>query len=253
MNTRLSFACAICAAVLLSATANAQTISLEADYWMPFNGDGKAESGYMIDIAKAVFEPKGFQVTYSVTPWARAVADVRAGKCSAVVAAGVDDAPDLVFPKEEQGLGDQTFYVKAGSPWKYAGVGSLKGLKLAVIKDYTYFPDLDSYIKANPTSVVVGFGEGPLEDNLRLLVDGSVDVVVDATAVLAYTVNVMGIKNKIAIAGNGGSPMEMYIAFSPKDPKSKEYANMLSTGTAALRKSGQLMRILAKYGLSDWK
>ena len=253
MKTRLSFACAICVSILFSTAVYAQTISLEADYWMPFNGDGKAESGYMIDIAKAVFEPKGFQVNYSVTPWARAVADVRAGKCSAVVAAGVDDAPDFIFPKEEQGLGVQTFYVKAGSPWKYTGVGSLKGVKLAVIKDYTYFDDLDSYIKANPKSVAVAFGEDPLRDNLRLLVGGSVDVVVDATAVLAYTANRMGIKSKVANAGNGGSPLPMYIAFSPADPKSKEYANMLSAGTIALRKSGALKKILAKYGLSDWK
>jgi polar amino acid transport system substrate-binding protein len=236
------------------ATAGAQKIiSLEADYWMPFNGDGKAETGYMIDIAKAVFEPKGYQVTFTVTPWARAVADTRSGKANAVVAAGVDDAPDFVFPKEEQGLGVQTFYVKAGSPWKYSGVESLKGLKLAVIKDYTYFPELDDYVKASPAGLVVTFGEDPLRDNLRLLVAGSVDVVVDATAVLAYMTNKMGIKGKVAMAGNGGSPLKMYIAFSPADPKSKVYANMLSAGTIALRKSGELKKILTRYGLSDWK
>ncbi len=239
-------------AVLAMAGAQ-QTISLEADYWMPFNGDGKAETGYMVDIAKAVFEAKGLPVTFTVTPWARAVADTRSGKCSAVVAAGVDDAPDFIFPKEEQGLGVQTFYVRAGSPWKYSGVQSLKGLKLAIIKDYTYFPELDDYVKANPAGLVVTFGEDPLRDNLRLLVAGSVDVVVDATAVLSYMTNKMGIRSKVVAAGNGGSPLKMYVAFSPANPKSREYANMMSAGTAALRKSGELKKILAKYGLSDWK
>jgi polar amino acid transport system substrate-binding protein len=253
MKSGLSFAFALCASILLAPGAHAQTISLEADHWMPFNGDGKAESGYMIDVAKAVFESHGLQVKYSVTPWARAVADVRSGKCNAVVGAGVDDAPDLIFPKEELGVGVQTFYVKAGSPWKYSGVDSLKGVKLAVIKDYTYFPELDAYIKANPSGVKAGYGADPLRDNLRLLLDGPVDVVVDNPAVLAYTADSMGIKGKVSVAGNGGTPLKMFIAFSPANPKSKEYADMLSTGIAALRKSGELKKVLARYGLSDWK
>ncbi len=124
------FACALCAAFSLASSAFAQVINLEADYWMPFNGDGKAETGYMLDIAKAVFGSKGLEVKYTVTPWARALEDVRAGRSSAVIAAGVDDAPDFVFPVQEQGIGVQSFYVKAGSSWKYSGVDSLKNLKL---------------------------------------------------------------------------------------------------------------------------
>jgi len=48
-------------------------------------------------------------------------------------------------------------------------------------------------------------------------------------------------------------PSKLFIAFSPKNPKSQEYAKLLSEGTAALRASGELRKILAKYGLSDWR
>lgn len=99
----------------------------------------------------------------------------------------------------------------------------------------------------------MAFGDDPLKDNLRLLVGGSLDVVVDATAVLAFTVNKMGIKDKVAVAGSGGAPLKMFIAFSPADPKAKDYADILSAGTAALRNSGELKKLLAKYGLQDWK
>ena len=253
MKGLFSLVAALGLSLALSAGVHAQTLTLEADNWMPFNGDGKTDSGYMIDIAKAVFEPKGIQIKYSVTPWARAIADVRSGKGNAVVGAGVDDVPDFVFPKEEQGLGAQEFYVRADSHWKYSGIQSLKGVKLAVIKDYTYFPELDTYVKANPTSVVVGFGDDPLKDNLRLLLGGSADVVIDATAVMAYTVDTMGLRSKVKKAGTRGEPLKMFIAFSPADPKSAEFANMLSAGMTGLRKSGELKRILAKYGLTDWK
>lgn len=253
MRTRVRYALAVCLGVSLAAAAGGQTISLEADYYMPFNGDGKAETGFMIDIARAVFEPKGLKVTYQVTPWNRALEDAKAGRCTAVVGAGTDEAEGFVFPAEEQAQDVQAFRVKAGSPWKYAGIASLKGRKLAVIKDYTYFPELDDYIKANPASVVVRFGEDPLRDNLRLLQAGAVDVVVDSSSVLSYTVGKLGMQKNTISAGTGGDPAKMYIAFSPAVSRSSEYARILSAGMTALRKSGRLKAILAKYNLVDWK
>jgi polar amino acid transport system substrate-binding protein len=104
-------------------------------------------------------------------------------------------------------------------------------------------------LKSSPKGVKIAFGNDPLRDNLRLLVDGGLDVVVDATAVLAFTVDKMGIKGRVVAAGNGGEPLKMYIAFSPADPKAKVYADMMSAGTAALRKSGELKKLLARYGL----
>ncbi|SFV56538.1 ABC transporter, periplasmic domain [hydrothermal vent metagenome] len=45
----------------------------------------------------------------------------------------------------------------------------------------------------------------------------------------------------------------VYLAFSPNNPHSKEYAKILSEGINTLRKSGELDKILAKYGLHDWE
>ena len=46
--------------VVTALTVHAETITMVADEWPPFNAkpQGKAE-GYMVDIARAVFEPKG--------------------------------------------------------------------------------------------------------------------------------------------------------------------------------------------------
>jgi polar amino acid transport system substrate-binding protein len=43
------------------------------------------------------------------------------------------------------------------------------------------------------------------------------------------------------------------MAFSPKNPKSKEYAKLLSAGIEQMRLSGELSKILAKYQLTDWR
>jgi polar amino acid transport system substrate-binding protein len=45
----------------------------------------------------------------------------------------------------------------------------------------------------------------------------------------------------------------LFIAFSPKEPKAKIYANILAKETKEMRKSGELKKILATYNLTDWQ
>lgn len=242
--------------LLASSSLIADTITLKADYWMPFNGDGKAETGYMLDIAKAVFEKQGHKVVFVTTPWETALVEARNGKCNGVIGAAVDDAPDFVYPEEEQGISIQIFCVKSGSPWKYAGIGSLKTIKLGVIKDYTYFKELDDYIAAFPSVIHFATGDTPLQDNLEKLLKGELGAVVDDRSVLRYTVAKMSLQGKVAFTtgvGDAAKPSKLFIAFGPKTPKSAEYAKLLTNGMAALRTSGELKKILAKYGLTDWK
>lgn len=53
-------------------------------------------------------------------------------------------------------------------------------------------------------------------------------------------------------AGSVG-PTENFIAFSPVNPKSREYAAILDRGMAEMRASGRLRQILQRYGVKDWK
>jgi ABC-type amino acid transport substrate-binding protein len=41
------------------------------------------------------------------------------------------------------------------------------------------------------------------------------------------------------------------IRFSPKKPNAPQYAKLLDRGLAAMRKSGELASILAKYDMTD--
>ena len=241
------------AGLMAASMAYAQTITLEADYWMPYNGDGQSETGYMLDIAKAIFEPKGYIIRFTQIPWARALADARAGKAEGVVGAAFDDAPDFVYPAEEQGRGQTEFYVLAGNPWRYTGIPSLAAVRLAIARDYTYFPELDQYIESNAGRLYTAYGEDPLSDNIRLLMAGSVGALVDVSDVVRYTIAKEQLQTKIVSAGTGGEAAELFTAFAPGGPRSAEYAGILSDGMVALRRSGQLAAILARYGLTDWK
>jgi len=254
MLKRIATALTICLISFISMQAD--TLTLKADYWMPFNGDGKTDTGYVLDLAKAIFEPKGHKVVFVITPWDKAIAETRAGKGEGLIGASPSDAPDFVYPAEEQGESVLLFCVKAGSPWKYTGIDSLRTVKLGVIKDYSYYKDLDDYIKASPGAVAFGTGTNPLQTNLTKLVQGEFGVLIDDRSVLKYTIAKMNLQGKVAFTmatSDVVKPSKLFIAFSPKNPKSAEYAKLLSEGMAGLRASGELQKILAKYGLTDWK
>ena len=231
-----------------------ETLKLEADYWMPYTGDGHAEVGYAVELVKAIFKKQGIRVVYQEVPWARAISDARDGKCDGVIGAMVSEVPGFVLPHEVIGRSVQEFYVKRGSAWKYTGIESVKGIRLGVIKNYSYFPGLDAYINTNSNQIHFGFGDHPMTDSLiPMLIRGRIDAVIDDRAVIRYDLKRMGLDREFVAAGIGDEVQNSYIAFAPGNAKSPQYARMLSAGIIALRKTGELKKILSHYGLSDWE
>ncbi len=231
-----------------------ETITLAADPWPPFNMDPAISSneGFMIDIARAVFEPLGYKVEYSVLPWTKALKETENGKFTAVVGAAHEDAEGFIFPQKAQGVSELAFFVRQDDGWKYSGISSLKGKKLGVILDYSYGSDIDEFLKDNPDAKWA-FGDLPLIKNFTALSKGDIDVVLATKAVGEYTVNEIKLNDNIRIAGTDESLDAVYVAFSPKNPKSKEYAKMLDEGMEKIRKNGTLTKIMSKYGMQDWE
>lgn len=245
------------ALLTLPVSTQADTINLVADEWCPYNCEpGTDEPGYMIEIAQRVFSEAGHTVTYKTLNWSRSVEDTRHGKYDGIVGASKPEAEDFVFPKENLGDSANSFFVTRENNWRYQGMSSIEKVRIAVIKDYEYGTLLDDYIAANKADlkkVQVATGDNALEKNFTKLVHGRVAVVVEDGAVGRYAAKSMGLADKIQLAGNDGDASDLYIAFSPQNPNSQNYAKILSQGIERLRSSGELQTILAKYGQTDWR
>ncbi|GAB6095025.1 transporter substrate-binding domain-containing protein [Desulfatiferula olefinivorans] len=243
-----------CLVLGLAATAPADTITIVADEWSPYNGNPASNKpGYGIDIAKRVFETEGHTVVYTVIPWSRAILDTREGKYNAVIGALREDAPDFIFPDEAFGLYRNAFFVKKGHPFRYRGPESLLTVRVGLIKDYSYGEPLDAFFSANRHLVQYSYGEDPLEININKLLLDRFDVLVEDMNVFREKARVMGVSDQIVTAGIAGKGHFVYIAFSPRIEKSSRYAGMLSAGIRRLKASGELDSILGAYGLSYWK
>lgn len=233
--------------------ALADPLRLRADAWCPYNCvPGSDKPGYMVEIAQKLFADGGLD--YQLLPWSRAVEEARGGRIDAVAGATADDAAGLVFGKLSAGATITVIVTRRGDGWRYAGPASLSGRKLAAVRDYSYGADLDAYIKAHETDgglLELASGEDVTDQNLKKLLAGRVDAVVEDRNVAEFALVAQGMEGLVEMQ-NVGEVTPLFIAFAPGGPGT-ERAARLDAGIAALRASGELSRILARYGLTDWE
>lgn len=258
MTMTRKLARALALAILVGGgSAQAATITLVADEWCPYNCEpGSAKPGYMIEVAQKAFAEAGHTIDYRNMPWSRAVAESRAGKFDGIVGAAPGDAEDFVFPSNSLGSSSAVFWVNKGEAWKYAGMASLDAISLGTIRDYSYGDDLDAYVEKNEKDakrVQIASGDNALDMNFKKLAAKRIGTLVEDRNVAEYFIADSGQAGKFAAAGEVAEPDPLYIAFSPASKDGKAYAKILSDGVQKLRESGELGKILSKYGLSDWQ
>jgi polar amino acid transport system substrate-binding protein len=102
----------LCLLLLLAVSAGAETITIRADNWPPFNGNPKdMKAGYMIEVLREIYGPLGDKIDYQLLSWDDSLASVRKGEFNTVVGASHDDAAAFVFPQEAFGSSTNTFFV----------------------------------------------------------------------------------------------------------------------------------------------
>lgn len=244
------------ATVFVSGHARADVISFRSDFWCPYVCNPDSETpGYMVEIARTVFEKHGHKVQVKLSNWVRAIKDTRSNRVQGLMGCSVVDAPDFIYPKKSLGIMKNAYFVPKNSTWTYKGRPSLQGMKIGVINGYTYGDSVDNLIRSRHRSFIPFSGDRPLEQVIRMMQVGRLDGFIENPVVLQYTSGSAKITmENMKVAGwvENHDPA-LYISFSPNNPKSQEYAEILTRGVEELRRSGELQRILQKYNLKDWE
>jgi polar amino acid transport system substrate-binding protein len=171
------------------------------------------------------------------------------------VGAYKEDAPDLSYPEEAQAIDDTAFWSRPGKQWTF-DQKHLLTTKIAVIGGYHYDGGiLDAHIDANQSGGLVHAAKGndALEKNIKMLLAGRVDIVVESPSVMSAKLKHLGKADQVVEVARMNDPSEIYIACTPGKKRIEGYIKLLTDGTRALRASGELKTILDKYGVSDWK
>ena len=245
--------------LLVSRAGAGETLVLAADNWCPYNCDpASGRPGYVVELARAIFRERAITIEYQQISWSRSLHLARAGQVNGLIGVTPREAPELVFPEEPVGVSHNSYWTVKSSHWRYNGPRSLDNLQVGVIQQYDYGKPLNTYLHdpANRSHVQWLSGPNALVQNLKKLAASRVDVVVEDEAVVRYMARKSGLLERFRLAGVEGSARgedDVYLAFSSRDPHARQHARTLDTGIRALRRSGELARILARYGLRDWK
>lgn len=248
--------CAVALLALAAGGAGAAEVTLRADSWCPYNCEPGNRPGYLVEIAKAALEPAGHTVNYSMMAWTDALAAVKEGKVSGALGAVRTEAPELVYPKSSLGLSRPTLVVRRGRDLpglSDKNLEPLKNVRFGSITDYYYSDTVNAFIDANKASpnMVRVSGDNVTEDLVNMLIDGKIDAMVEDSNVVDYLLESKGYRNLFNYVALG-DPSDVSIGFSPKDPNSKAYVDLIDAKLAEMRKNGKLTQILDRYGVRDW-
>jgi len=249
---RLLLSVLVVGLALGAAKADERTLVIAADRWCPVNCDpGTEKPGFMVDIARAIVEPHGYTVRYETINWARALLYARSGQFDGVFGALREDAPDFVLPALPQGKTKVGLFKQAGAPWRYIGEESLNGRSVGVILDYAYGEHLETLLEERTITSYQG-GDAPLDINVRKLAAGRLDLVIEDVNIFWHKAEEIGVRHKFELA-HIFSEEDIFIALSPSKPQSNELARLLADGMSELRQTGELQKIMSRYGLDVWE
>jgi len=236
--------------VLLATSAwGGELIIVAPDFWCPYSCKASdANRGFTIDIIDAIFSAHGDRVKFVNMNYARALSEVRSGEATATPATYKNEAPDFVFPDEPISSSRYCFYTAANSQWKYTGVESIATLRIGIIKGYSYGDALDRAIRSKHYDFETEYGDDLTIRMAKMMMAGRLDAFVEDEKLLAY-LRKMNPELKLRKAGCEKAS-DTYMAISPKSPQAQRYAKIFSDGMKELKRSGELTRILERYGIN---
>ena len=236
--------------------AFSQTITIRTDLWCPYACDPKSDNpGYMVEIAREAFSAHGIKINYDVLNWARSLSDTKLGLYDAVVGASRSDVEGFILPKYPSGKNLNHYFVLKESDWKYKNIQSIDGKKIGVINDYTYGEEVDKLVAKSHPSFSKITGDDPLERIVKMSKAKRLDAFVENPLVLRLKLEELKMPLDLfrMSSKNLTDDTDLFIAFSPKNPKSKEYASVFDNELMKMRKDGRLKKILSKYNVEMWK
>jgi polar amino acid transport system substrate-binding protein len=244
--------------LISSLPAHADIVTLRSDYWCPYSCDPNSDHpGYLVEIAKEVFGKAGLTVDYQLMPWKRVITLVKEGTVDGAVGATIHEIPHSFMPEGGPlGVNRAALVMLEDTHFDFKGIESLQTLKIGVVSGYLFDDEgpIDDYVQEHRGKedgrIVESFGvEGDMT-NLKKLVQGHVDAVMDDQQVLAYSLSRMTPRPKVRIVPIG-QQIDISLAFSPRNSRSIYYTKLLSEGIAEMRRNGRLLQILGRYGLAD--
>lgn len=241
----------------------AETLKICYDQWAPmtiFPSAQSNERGVVIDMLQHIYQSKGYTLEYYEVPLARGLDMVTEGLC--------DILPEYLYSKNAEQKFEfaqqatfayaTAFVVRKDDPWRYRGIQSVKGKRIATGPGWDYSSmstEYQNYIddpeNANFVEVIAGYDD-VVDRIFQMIHENRIDLYADNELVLQYVLNQLGLEKSLKIVRPGleNKLIERPI-FSNKIPSQKRKALIKIWNEGRIdMKGSQENAILKKYQVS---
>ncbi|MDC7217479.1 MAG: transporter substrate-binding domain-containing protein [Spirochaetales bacterium] len=199
------------------------------------------------EIVEECFRRMGEDVELILIPWNRALSMGMQGNADCIF--NILKTPEREFqllyskPLRQEIM---TLYVRKDSPLVFNGdLSELKGLRLGLIRDFSYGKKVDIFIKNQVPDSDIEFSVAS-EMSVAKLTKGRFEVMVGDMISTLGAINRLGVADQVRQLGAPISKNDVYVAFSKK--RNLRYLrDRFNVALESMRVDGTLDRIVKKY------
>jgi polar amino acid transport system substrate-binding protein len=244
--------------------AQAKNLKVCYDQWPPmtiFPTSQEPRRGVVIDMLSDIYRQAGYTLTFFEVPLGRGISMIAEGLCDILpeYVFSPNDENDFVYAKQASFVYTTAFIVRRGDPWRYSGIDSIVGKRIATGPGWNYssmsqpYQDyLDDPKNHDKVEVVAG-NDDVVDRILNMMVSHRVDLYADNVFVLKYVLNHTGLNDQLEIVlpGLEGLLVEKPI-FSLKLPleKRQRLMEIWDKGRKAILPA-QESKYLKSYGIEE--
>lgn len=234
-----------------------EPIRLGYDDFCPYSCLRDDKNGYFVDPVQEVLTAHGYKLIPVKGSWARLKTMAQKGQLELVVPLTRYETEELKLDRNTLPLGqiDGRLFTHKSSSWQYKDEASLKGQSMAIIRDYGYPPVIAALVedpeqKKNILTLASDLGT---DQQVKMLANQRITIVPSDRNAFLYHARRHGLENSIRLAGS--LPMEslytdLHVGIATRVPElRKKLREVLDRGIEDMKKTGQLARIKAKYGV----
>lgn len=248
--------------MLFSHAVRAETMKVCYDQWPPmtiFPSSYESRRGVVIDMFSDIYQDAGISLEFFEVPYARGMQMVKEGLCDVLPEKEFSPLRDAgyVYAKKETFRYPTAFVVRRDDPWRYEGVESVHGKRIATGPGWNYSSMSEEYQAylddpANQDSVEIVSGESDVVDRIMLMiVEGRVDLYADNVFVLQYILRLNGLSEKLRVVTPGldNRLIEKPIFSSKLDPDRRaRLIDIWDNGRESMTPEKEA-RLLESYGI----
>ena len=243
--------------------SHAKTLKVCYDQWAPmtiFPSEVSPARGVVIDMLDQIYTSKGYKLIYYEVPLARGLDMVAEGLCDILpeYLFSKNSTKGFVYASEKTFAYSSAFGVRRDDPWRYNGIESIKGKRIATGPGWDYSSmsvDYQNYIddpkNSDLVEVIAGYDD-VVDRIFRMIKENRVDLYVDNELVLQHILNRLNLGDDLEIVRPGLEKKLVEIPiFSKKIPAAKrqELIKIWNEGRLSLKGEKEKM-LLNKYNVT---